>query len=738
MVDFLLRVALETWSILKEASLFLLFGFVLAGVLATVVPARLLSRLFGTGKVKSVLWGAAIGTPLPLCSCGVLPTALALRRQGATPGATVSFLISTPETGVDSISVTYALMDPIITVFRPVTAVITAITAGLATNFLGVPRARKGTDDGSEPAAASAALRAHGSLLDLGLHHDHPHHEGEVHGHAHEPVGSPSAAEETADRGRVAAARRAAGRIYHYAFRQLLDETSYWLVLGIVLSGVIAAAVPPALFEHPLMSGFWAMIVMLFVGIPTYTCASASTPVAAALVMKGLNPGAALVYLLAGPATSMSSVVVLTRFLGARVVAIYLASIAVVALLAGYALNWVYRALQVDPRASFGAATAFIPGWLKIAGALVLIALLAGSIRRTHVPGEWIWLRDRLATLTGLRVSAARLALASLALAVVLYAGSGLFTVRPGEVGLGMRFGQIVAPALAPGLHYRLPWPFGSHHVIPKDRVQRIEYNPAARPQPASVVVPPSRTGWGPVPGAAEAANTWFQKEATSDELFLLTGDGQLIDLRWAVQYRIADAVAYAFNVAEPDVFVRSASLAALRSVVSRVAIDEVYTSQRTGIEQQVAQAIQASLDTARAGVQVLSFHLLYVHAPSEVHDAFRDVASAQEDKLRTINRAHTFAVETVSQAKGEAAAMMEQALGFKEQQLLHAQGDAAGFLLRLRAYRNAPELTRFRLQVEAIETTLPGLTKFVTPDAKDIQDFDMWLLQPVGPTRGR
>jgi len=737
MVDFLLRVALETWSILKEASVFLLFGFVLAGVLATVVPARLLSRLFGTGKVKSVLWGAAIGAPLPLCSCGVLPTALALRRQGATPGATVSFLISTPETGVDSISVTYALMDPIITVFRPVTAVITSITAGLATNFLGVPRSRKDAAEASEPSAPSAPL-GDVPLVDLGRHHDHAHHEDEEHGHRHEPLRATGPSSGAGDGGRVAALRRAAGRIYHYAFRQLLDETSYWLVLGIVLSGVIAAAVPPWLFEHPLMSGFWSMIVMLFIGIPTYTCASASTPVAAALVMKGLNPGAALVYLLAGPATSMSSMVVLTKFLGARIVAIYLASIAVVALLAGSALNWVYRALEVDPRVSFGAATAFIPEWLKIAGALVLVALLVASVRRTHVPGEWIWLRDRFAALTGLRVSAARFALASSVIAAVLYAGSGLFSVRPGELGVGTRFGRIVAPALAPGLHYRLPWPFGSHHIIPKDRVQRIEYNPAVRLQPLPVVIPPSRTGWGPIPGAQEAANTWFQKEAVPDELFLLTGDGQLIDLRWAVQYRIADAVAYAFNIAEPDVFVRSASLAALRSVVARTAIDELYTSQRTSVEQQVAESIQSSLDTARAGIDVLSFHLLYVHAPSEVHDAFRDVASAQEDKLRTINRAHTFAVETVNQAKGEAAAMMEQALAFKEQQLLHAQGDAAGFLLRLRAYRSAPELTRFRLQVEAIEATLPGLPKFVTPDAKDIQDFDMWLLQPVGPSQGR
>ena len=364
--------------------------------------------------------------------------------------------------------------------------------------------------------------------------------------------------------------------------------------------------------------------------------------------------------------------------------------------------------------------------------------LRALSIGRMHLRHAWAGLRERLVSALSVRKVVARLALAGCAALAVVYLGSGFFSVRPGEVGVGLRFGQIVAPALSPGVHYRLPWPFGSHHVIPKDRVQRVEYSPAVRSQVSAAVVPPSRTGWGPAPGAQEAANTWFQKEAAPDELFLVTGDGQLIDLRWAVQYRIADAVAYTFNVAEPDVFVRSASLAALRSVVARIAIDEVYTSQRSRVEERVAGAIQASLDTARAGIEVLSFHLLYVHAPSEVHDAFRDVASAQEDKLRTINRAHTFAVETVSQAKGEAAAMMEQALGFKEQQLLHAQGDAAGFLLRLHAYRSAPELTRFRLQVEAIEATLPGLPKFVTPDAKEVRDFDMWLLQPVGPARGR
>ena len=140
MTSFLFGVLRQTWEILEEASVFLLFGFLLAGMLGILVPRRLLTRLVGTGKISSVLWGSVVGAPIPMCSCGVLPTALGLRKQGATPGATVAFLVATPETGVDSIGLTYALTDPVMTVFRPIAGVATAIAAGLATNLFGAPR----------------------------------------------------------------------------------------------------------------------------------------------------------------------------------------------------------------------------------------------------------------------------------------------------------------------------------------------------------------------------------------------------------------------------------------------------------------------------------------------------------------------------------------------------------------------------------------------------------------------
>jgi len=672
-----------------------------------------------------------------------VPAALALRRQGATPGATAAFLIATPETGADSISLSYALMDPIVTVFRPVAAVFTAVAAGIGINLFGTRKTPARPE--TEAHLAAGQIESYGTSP-----HDPSHVHDPAHDHSHarseDALGQPNrvaAAKEHSVAAAAVSVRQTAKRVYHYAFHQLLDDTGYWIVLGIVLSGIVAASLPPTFFERYLSSELGSMLVMLAIGIPIYVCASEATPLAAALVLKGLSPGAALVFLLAGPATNIGSIVVLLKFLGRRVVAIYLASIVVVAILSGYVLNWVYRTWNVDPRATFGTATAFIPEPIKLAGALVLIGLLLLSMRRTRVPDEWLWLRDRLTRLTGLRLTPARLALAAGAVIAVLYVGSGLLTVQPGEVGVRMRFGRIVSPELGPGLHYRLPWPFETHRIVPKERVQRIEFG-FSNSQSKSIgprIAGSERTvaGWTPAPGSNPATpGAWFQKEAAPEEPFLLTGDGNLIDLRWAVQYRVKDAVAFAFNLAEPDAFVRGVSLAALRDVVARSGIEAIYTSERSGLEEQVGQAIQSVLDKTQTGVEILSFHLLYVHPPTEVHDAFRDVASAQEDKLRTINRANIFAVEAVNQARGEAAAMVEQALAFKEQQILHAQGDAASFLLRLGAYRGSPELTRFRLQVETLEETLPGLQKFVRPGAGEIKDFDMWLLQPVGTSRSK
>ena len=240
------------------------------------------------------------------------------------------------------------------------------------------------------------------------------------------------------------------------------------------------------------------------------------------------------------------------------------------------------------------------------------------------------------------------------------------------------------------------------------------------------------------MPDAMAASRSMFQREVGPEDSFLLSGDANLIDLRSVIQYRVIDALAYAYEVVDPDALVRATALAALRNVIAQRAIDAIYTTAREDIEREVSRRVQAKLDLYGAGIEVVTFRLLYVHPPDAVHDAFRDVASAQEDKLRTINRANIFAVEKVNQAKGEAAAKLEQALAARDQDIRHAQGDAAAFTRRLAAYREAPELTKYRLQLETIGAVLPGVQKIIRPGAGKVKDFDLWLLQPFASGGGR
>ena len=328
MIDFLLAVLQAFWAIMKEASVYLLVGFLLAGVLGVLVPGRLLTRFVGTGKFKSVLWGSVLGAPLPLCSCGVLPTAVGLRKEGATPGATVAFLVATPETGADSISLTYALTDPLMTVFRPIAGVLTAIVAGILTNLVGVRQRPAGVNTGNADAGDG----------DHGHAHAHPHSHAHDHAHGRDQV------QAEVPRVPIAGGPRHAilgtvGRIVRYGFRDLLDDIAWWLVLGLVLSAIVEVALPANLFEGTWGGGVASMLFMLVLSIPLYTLAASSTPLAAALALKGLSPGAALVFLLAGPATNIGSVVVLLKVLGMRAVGVYLAAVGIMTLAAGFALN---------------------------------------------------------------------------------------------------------------------------------------------------------------------------------------------------------------------------------------------------------------------------------------------------------------------------------------------------------------------------------------------------------------
>ncbi|MCK5659851.1 MAG: SO_0444 family Cu/Zn efflux transporter [Methanosarcinales archaeon] len=356
-VDILSPLIDEIWWIYSESAPYLLFGFLIAGFIHIFSTESLIGKHLGKGRISSVIKAAIIGVPLPLCSCGVVPTALSLRKMGATRGATTSFLISTPETGVDSIAITYALLDPVMTVFRPISAFITAVISGILTNLMISDKSSGTSIEVFEPCACGVCELEDDEKASI------PYLK------------------------RIYAGMR-------FAFVELLGDMAKWLIAGMVIAGIISYLVPTSLIETFLGGNITSMLVMLIVGIPLYVCATASTPIAAALLLKGASPGAALVFLLAGPATNMATITMLYKFLGKKSLTIYLASIGICSVGLGMLLNIIYSSAGIESTAIVGTASDILPESVKTVAAIVLLLLIVNGIYRLHnsknkdVPGR--------------------------------------------------------------------------------------------------------------------------------------------------------------------------------------------------------------------------------------------------------------------------------------------------------------------------------------------------------------
>ena len=297
-------------TLFSEMAPFLLLGFLLAGILHVWVPNHLYIPKIAKPNFMSVLWAALFGVPLPICSCGVIPTSIALRREGASKGASVSFLISTPATGVDSILATYSLLGGPFAILRPIAAFVTAVLGGMFTNAV----------TKNEGDSGVAVVEEH-------EHHNHDEHEHRDHcgccGDHHEPKTFAQKVLATLE----------------YGFVDMVGNVSKWLTIGLLLGALIAAFVPDDFFlflhEYPVL----CMWVVLVLAMPMYTCATGSIPLALALVEKGITPGAALVLLMAGPATSIASMLVVGKAFGKRTLFAYLTSIALGAMFFGFVVD---------------------------------------------------------------------------------------------------------------------------------------------------------------------------------------------------------------------------------------------------------------------------------------------------------------------------------------------------------------------------------------------------------------
>jgi len=288
------------WQLLCQMAPYLILGFAISSLLYALFPPSIIIRYTGKG-IKSIFIAAFIGAPLPLCSCSVLPTALTLRQRGASAGATASFLIATPITSVDSIAVTYAFFGPLFAAYRVVASLIVSIVVGIATHIFSPPKPVN-TQELQNPC----------QYCDLTTEHKH-------------------SLKERLSKGAV------------YGFFRLPSEIGRWILLGIIAGGILSFLLPKDAITRLAGSGLLPLLIMLGIGIPLYVCSTGSVPIAAALVKQGFSTGAAIVFLLVGPATNFAEIFALLRVLGKQFLIVYLISLALASLAAAYAYDIFFK-----------------------------------------------------------------------------------------------------------------------------------------------------------------------------------------------------------------------------------------------------------------------------------------------------------------------------------------------------------------------------------------------------------
>ena len=315
-------------DLLNEMTPYLLLGFLIAGILHEFVPRRIYADKLSGNNFRSVLWAALFGVPLPLCSCGVIPTATSLYREGASKGATVSFLKSTPQTGVDSILATASVIGIPFAILRPLVAFITALVGGAITNRI--------CKNDNNVAQKTEEQKTDKSFMQ-----------------------------------KVTGALR-------YGFIDMIQDIGKWIVIGLVVAAVITVLLPDNFFvsfnNYPLLN----MLMILLVSMPMYLCATGSIPIAAALMLKGLSPGAALVLLMAGPATNMATMLVINKVLGRRTLVTYLVTIMAGAIGCGLLIDYALPAEWFSniSHSYIGGCCDIVTPWWQTASSVIFTILL--------------------------------------------------------------------------------------------------------------------------------------------------------------------------------------------------------------------------------------------------------------------------------------------------------------------------------------------------------------------------
>ena len=732
------------WSSFLLLAPMLLLGLFLAGLIHVLISREAILRWLKDDSLKSVGASAAIGVPMPLCSCSVVPVVAEMRKKGASRSSCMSFLITAPETGADSILVTQAFFGFVPAVMRPVISFVTAVVCGIF--CIGLIR-----DD-----AGKAVPSEGGEPQDHDHHHHHDHDHD--HDHSHSPLipgaddcyvkpshikammfdwfrkladgysrrrgtlwVKPDFYRENYDAAQSdesdlppGALRNAPDfktivkHIFRYGFVDVADDILFALLVGVALGGLLYLAIPTDLMSNE-YARWISYPVMVLVGVPLYICASASTPIAAALVAKGFSPGAALIFLMTGPATNTGTIAIIVNQFGARFASVYVAGVIAVTVVIGILIDLLLLfaglSLSVNLEASDSPALMIIQ-W---GGAFGLIALIvwrfrAGALKSGYAdmmsnlrpfsdPWKQAWRRVTGGRpLVGMVHPRTPLGRAFLGVLVVAFLGSGFKVVPPDSVGYARLFGKVVERDLPPGLHYMVPRPFGRIDAWPVKEV----------------------------------------KSLTNAQPFeYLAGDLNLLAMTLNVQYRVNDAYVYHYLTQEPESIIMQAVRDQLRGYVAIHSLDDLLNILRAPIEQDVTELFAEP--AARGGPPVLeaidlvAVSLTSLNPVAESMNAFREISSSQEDRERYATNAQRYMAMLVPRAFGNAAYEREQAEGEAYRRTVGAAAEADAIVLISRAVNEAPQVLRNMLWREKLETALAEKHKVIVPNQQSLEKIALW-----------
>jgi len=738
------------WSSFLLLAPMLLLGLLLSGLIHVFISRQAILRYLKDDSLKSVSTSAAIGVPVPLCSCSVVPVVAEMRNKGASRSACMSFLITAPETGADSILVTNAFFGWIVAIVRPVVSFITAVVAGIF--CIGLIR-----DDRDEAKASE-----HDSDHSHDHEHGHDHDCGHDHG-VHQPL-----IEETSDcyispsrmKGLLIAwikglptvfgkrqlgfwvkpdfyrqpdfaednqsapvspadqsgldFRKIVKHILRYGFVEIADDILFALLVGIALGGLLYLFIPSDLMANE-YARWLSYPIMVLIGVPLYICASASTPIAAALVAKGFSPGAALVFLMTGPATNTGTIAIIMSQFGTRFASVYVSVVIVVTVILGILIDVLLLATGLTISVNLDASDSTVLWLVQWGGAFALITLIiwrfrAGAlhsgyedllfnIRPLSKPWKQVWghlTRNR--SFAGALSPTTPIGMMFYSLILALFLGSGFTTVPPGHVGYGLLFGKVQWKDLSPGLHYLAPRPFVRVDKWPVQEVKSI---------------------------------------MASDPHEYLSGDLNMLLLTMNLQYRVNDPYTWRYRTRDPETIVENAVRDQVRTFVSARDLDQLLTSYRAPLEHAIATLFETSGNDPRTeifnSIELVKVNLLDINPVAESMNAFREISSAQEDRERFITDAQSFMVSLVPQAHGNAAYEVAQASGRAHRKVATSGAEADAILTISTAMQTAPDVLTYMLWREKLENALSGNTKIIAPNPQSFSKVALWKKKSAG-----